>query len=103
MDDKKTNLDMIIKEAKWRGFVDTTLHAINDDLKELKSEQKKMIKEMVVLNLLASTVDEIQGCQDKLKKQINKLFVKLASISGTVALIVTIVIMILKSIIFEGK
>ncbi len=82
MIEEKAFDDWDMEMSKWRGYVVRALEDSNTELKEIK--------------------EAIRCCDDKIDKfndRLTLLQVKMATISGTVAVIVTLVTMLLSKVI----
>jgi len=66
--------DMDIKQAEWRGYALRALEDMNKEIKEMKEQSRRIEKKI-----------------DKVNAKLTNTQIKIAGLSGTISIIVTIV------------
>ena len=82
----------VIKAAEFRGFMMKTMEVIQEDQKEIK-------KKVECIPLLKSDNAEIKKDVKSLHSKVGILSKKVYVISGTIALIVSIILILLKAVV----
>lgn len=97
------DLERAEKLAEWRGGINTELRITNSQLKELRNDLARYVKDGKEMTmLLHSRIDKVEETAntrtDKVNDKVNVIQLKTAGIAGGVGILSAIVVILLKSI-----